>query len=134
MGEIKDFGLGGVLKLPKGVSYVPRGRNSSYFDFIPTFRLNWDCFEANFGFSLVLFFVQCYGMFCGFNSDGFGGRFCGFTWDGFRACLRSCFGSKFGVQYLPILFSGMLLSGLQNCSLGYEIAWVLAQAAFVILM
>ena len=39
-------------------------------------------------------FVPCYGMFCGFNSDGFGGRFCGFTLDGVRACLRSCFGSN----------------------------------------
>ena len=47
-------------------------------------------------------FVPCYGMFCGFNSDSFGGRFCGFTWGGVRACLRSCFGSKFGVQQLPI--------------------------------
>ena len=43
-------------------------------------------------------FVQCYAMFCGFNSDGFGGQFCGFTWDWVRACLRSYFGSKFGVQ------------------------------------
>ena len=31
-------------------------------------------------------FVPCYGMFFGFNSDGFGGWFCGFTWDGVRAC------------------------------------------------
>ena len=43
-------------------------------------------------------FVPCYGMFCGFNSNSFGGRFCGFTWDGVRACLRSCLGSKFDVQ------------------------------------
>ena len=42
--------------------------------------------------------MPCYGMFCGFNLDGFGGRFCGFTWDGVRACLRTCFGSKSGVQ------------------------------------
>ena len=75
-------------------SISPRVRDSSYFDFIPTFGLNWDCFEADFG----MVFVPCYGMFCGFNSDGFGGRFCGFTWDRVRACLRSCFGSKFGVQ------------------------------------
>ena len=25
-------------------------------------------------------FVTCYGMFCGFNSNGLGGRFCGSTW------------------------------------------------------
>ena len=31
-------------------------------------------------------FMPCYGIFCGF------------TWDEVRACLRSCFGSKFGVQ------------------------------------
>ena len=43
-------------------------------------------------------FVPCYGMFCGFNSDSFGGGFCGFTWNKARACLRSCFWSKFGVQ------------------------------------
>ena len=30
-------------------------------------------------------FVPFYGMFCGFNSDGFGGLFCGFTLDGIRA-------------------------------------------------
>ena len=26
-------------------------------------------------------FVPCYGMFCGFNSNGFGGWFYGSTWD-----------------------------------------------------
>ena len=36
------------MKLPNGVSYALRGMNSSYFDFIPTFGLNWDCFEADF--------------------------------------------------------------------------------------
>ena len=36
-------------------------------------------------------FVPCYGMFSGFNLNGFAGRFCGFTWDGVRAYLRSCF-------------------------------------------
>ena len=39
--------------------------------------------------------MPCY---VAFNSDGFGGRFCGFTWEGVGACLKSCFGSKFGVQ------------------------------------
>ena len=53
--EIKVFGLGGVLKLPNGVSYASRGKVSSYFDFIPTFGLNWDCFEANFRLSLGCF-------------------------------------------------------------------------------
>ena len=43
-------------------------------------------------------FVPCYSMFCGFNSDDFGGWFYGFVWDGVRACLRSGFRSKFGVQ------------------------------------
>ena len=38
--EIKVFGLGDVLKLPNSVSYVLRGRDSSYFDFIHTFGLN----------------------------------------------------------------------------------------------
>ena len=42
-------------------------------------------------------FVPCYDMFCGFNSDSFDDQFCGFTWNEVRACLRSCFGSKFGV-------------------------------------
>ena len=55
MGEIKIFGLGGVLKLPNDASYFPRGRDSSYFDFIPTFGLNWDCFEDDFGLSLRWF-------------------------------------------------------------------------------
>ena len=27
-------------------------------------------------------FMPCYGMFCNFNLDIFGGQFCGFTWDG----------------------------------------------------
>ena len=62
MGEIKDFGLGGVLKLPNGVSYASRYRNSSYFDFISTFGLNLDCFEANFGLSLGRFL--CHVMAC----------------------------------------------------------------------
>ena len=53
--EIKVFRLGGVLKLPNGVSYAPRGRDSFYFDFIPTFGLNWDCFEVDFGLSLGRF-------------------------------------------------------------------------------
>ena len=43
------------MRLPNGVSYAPRGRDSSYFDFIPTFGLNWDCFEADFGLSLGWF-------------------------------------------------------------------------------
>ena len=46
----------------------------------------------------MMVFVPCYVMFYGFNSDIFCGRFCGFTWDEIRACLRSCLGSKFGVQ------------------------------------
>ena len=58
-------------------------------------------------------FVSCYGMFCGFNLDGFGGL-CGFTWDGVRACLRSCLGSNFGVQYLPIWASN-LQPWVRNC-------------------
>ena len=62
MGEIKVFGLGGVLRLPNGVSYALRGMNSSYFDFIPTFGLNWDCFEAYFGLSLGWFL--CHVMAC----------------------------------------------------------------------
>ena len=45
-----------------------------------------------------MFFVPCYGMFCGFNLDDFGSQFCGFTWDGVMICLRSCFWSKFSVQ------------------------------------
>ena len=55
MGEIKVFRLGGVLRLPNSVSYALRDTDSSYFDFIPTFRLNWDCFEADFGLSLGWF-------------------------------------------------------------------------------
>ena len=75
MGENKVFELGGVFKLSNGVSYAPRGMDSSYFYFIPTFGLNWDCLEAEFG----MVFVPCYGMFCGFNTDSFGGRLCGST-------------------------------------------------------
>ena len=41
--------------------------------------------------------MPCYGMFFDFNPNDFGGQICGFTWDRVRACLRSCFGSKFGV-------------------------------------
>ena len=62
MGEIKVFGLGGVLKLPNDVSYAQRSRDSSYFDFIPTFRLNGDCFEADFRLSLGWFL--CHVMAC----------------------------------------------------------------------
>ena len=62
MGEIKVFGLGGVLKLPNSVSYAQRGRDSSYFDFIPTFGLHWDCFEADFGLSFGWFL--CHVMAC----------------------------------------------------------------------
>ena len=48
--------------LPNGVSYAPRGRDFSYFDFIPTFGLNWDCFEADFRLSLgwFLYHVMAY--------------------------------------------------------------------------
>ena len=59
---MKVFGLGRALKLPNDVSYVPRGRDSSYFDFIPTFGLNWDCFEADFELSLGWFL--CHVMAC----------------------------------------------------------------------
>ena len=47
---------------PNGVSYTPKGRDSSYFDFIPTFGLNWDCLEAEFGLSLGQFL--CHVMVC----------------------------------------------------------------------
>ena len=50
------------MKLPNGVSYAPRGRDSSYFDFIPTFGLNWDCFETYFGLSLR--WLLCHVMAC----------------------------------------------------------------------
>ena len=50
------------MKLPNGVSYPPRGRDSFYFDFIPTFGLNWDCLEADFGLSLGWFL--CHVMEC----------------------------------------------------------------------
>ena len=46
------------MKLPNGVSYAPRGRDFSYFDFIPTFGLNWGCFEVDFGM------VLCHVMAC----------------------------------------------------------------------
>ena len=59
MGEIKVFGLGGVLRLHNGVSYTPRGRDSSYFDFIPTFGLN---LEADFGLSWG--WLLCHVMAC----------------------------------------------------------------------
>ena len=62
MGEIKVFGLRGVWRLPNSVSYIPRGRDSSYFDFIPTFELNWDCFEDDFRLSLGRFL--CHAMAC----------------------------------------------------------------------
>ena len=62
LGEIKVFMLEGVLRLPNGVSNTPRGRDSSYFDFILAFGLNWDCFEANFGLSLRWFL--CHVMAC----------------------------------------------------------------------
>ena len=39
--------------------------------------------------------MQCYGMFCGFNLDGFGCRFCVFTLDKVRSCLRSYLGQNF---------------------------------------
>ena len=50
------------MKFPNGVSYAPRGRDSSYFDFIPTFGLNWDCFEVDFGLSLG--WLLCHVMTC----------------------------------------------------------------------
>ena len=50
------------MKLPNCVSYTPRGKDSSYFDVIPTFGLNWDCFKADFGLSLGWFL--CHVMTC----------------------------------------------------------------------
>ena len=35
------------------VFYTQRGKDSSYFDFIPTFGLNWNCFGADFGLQTV---------------------------------------------------------------------------------
>ena len=43
------------MKLPNVVSYALKGRDSSYFDFISTFGLNWDCFAADFGLRLGWF-------------------------------------------------------------------------------
>ena len=42
--------------------YAQRGRDSSHFSFIPTFGLNWDCFEVDFGLSLGRFL--CHVMAC----------------------------------------------------------------------
>ena len=50
------------MKLPNGVSYAPRGKDYSYFNFIPTVGLNWDCFEADFRVSLGWFL--CHVMAC----------------------------------------------------------------------
>ena len=50
------------MKLPNAVSYAPKDRDSSYFDFIPTFGLKWDCFEADFRLSLGWFL--CHVMTC----------------------------------------------------------------------
>ena len=50
------------MRFPSGVFYAPRGRDSSYFYFIPTFGPNWDCLEDDFGLSLGLFL--CHVMAC----------------------------------------------------------------------
>ena len=86
------------MQLPNGVSYAPRGRDSSYFDFIPTFGLNWDCFEVEFGLSLGWFLCHVIACFVALIWTFLMADFGGFTWDGVRACLRSCLGSKFGLQ------------------------------------
>ena len=58
-GEIKGF----EFRKPSYDFYdALRGRNSSYFNFIPTFGLNWDCFETDFGLSLGWFL--CHVMAC----------------------------------------------------------------------
>ena len=59
LGEIKVCGFGGVLRFPNGVVYAPRSIDSSYFGFIPSFGLNWDCFEVDFGLSLGRF-MACF--------------------------------------------------------------------------
>ena len=46
MEEIKVCGLGRVSRFPNDVSYALRGRDSSYFGFIPTFGLILGWFYA----------------------------------------------------------------------------------------
>ena len=61
-GEIKSFGFRKCFEASYGFFYTPRGRNSSYFGFIPTFGLNWDCFKVDFELSLGRFL--CHVMAC----------------------------------------------------------------------
>ena len=56
MEDSKVLGFRSILRFRNGVFYALRARDSSYFDFIPTFGLNWDCFEADFG----MVFMPCF--------------------------------------------------------------------------
>ena len=78
--------------------------------------------------------MSCYGMFCGFTSNGFGGRFCGFTWDGvsmfkelFLVKIWCTIATHNVLEYAIAWKPHYCMARLQNCSLGHEIASVLAQ-------
>ena len=70
-GKIKGFEFRKCFEASYCFYYVSRGRDSSYFGFIPTFRLNWDCFEVDFRLSLERFLCHVMARFFGFNLDGF---------------------------------------------------------------
>ena len=77
MEESKVCGLGSVSRFPNSVSYAPRGRDFSYFGFIPTFELilglvvGWfyamfmTCFVASIERILWLVENGCSGMVLG---------------------------------------------------------------------
>ena len=77
-GKIKGFEFKKCFKASYGFYYAPRGRDSSYFSFIPTF-----------GLILGLVVGWFYGMFCGLN------------WEdivvGGKGLFRDGFGSKWRV-------------------------------------
>ena len=83
-GEIKGFEFRKYFKASYGFYYAPKGMNSFYFGFIPTFGLI---------LGLVVGWFYVYGMFCGLNWEDIavGGK--GLSWDGF--------GSKWRVLELP---------------------------------
>ena len=60
---IQRFRVRKCFEASYGFYYISRGKDSSYFCFIPTFRLNWDCFEDDFGLHLGRFLshvVACF--------------------------------------------------------------------------
>ena len=96
-GEIKGFEFKKCFKASYGFYDAPRGRDFSYFGFIPTFGLILGWFYVVFMacFMSCLWHVLCrvYGMFCDLNWED--------IMAGGKGMFRDGFGSKWLVLELP---------------------------------